>query len=125
MVADSRLQFCYRFFGTYLLQSSFIFLILAQKLGNAADDLILKNCSVNLQVLDAFVLVVNIAYQRMFARILRETIERKLKQPRNDVGPGGVDSLFNPQGEDALDPFFYNIRWIAGSNGLRGAHTRT
>ena len=39
---------CYRYFGTYLLQSSFVFLILARKLGKHADSYIKSNCTANL-----------------------------------------------------------------------------
>ncbi|KAF8853852.1 hypothetical protein BDZ45DRAFT_706805 [Acephala macrosclerotiorum] len=49
LAIDPRLQYIYRYFGTYLLQSSFIFLILAQKLRQAADDLILENLTCSFQ----------------------------------------------------------------------------
>lgn len=126
MVADPHLHYIYRFWGTYMLQSSFIFLILAQKLGTAADELIINNCSTNLQVLDAFVSVVNIDYQRTFARILRETIERKLK--RMPLG-GRLDGVITAEQmtveeEDQLDPFLLQIRWVSGGRGLAGAHSK-
>ncbi|RAL15789.1 uncharacterized protein BO97DRAFT_175414 [Aspergillus homomorphus CBS 101889] len=54
----------YRYFGIYFLQPSFIFLILAQKLGQKSDNLILRNCAINLQVLDKFVLATNMDFQR-------------------------------------------------------------
>lgn len=126
MVADPRLCYLYRFFGTYMLQSSFIFLILAQKLGTAADELILSNCNTNLQVLDAFVSVVNIDYQRTFAKILRQTIERKLK--RTPLG-GRLDGVLTAEQisveeEDQLDPFLLQIRWVTGGKGLAGVHDK-
>jgi hypothetical protein len=69
----------YRYFGTYLLQSSFIFLILARKLGKAADRLILQNCSVNLKVPDTFVQIVNIDYQKKFAGVLRRVLKERFE----------------------------------------------
>ena len=101
-------------------------MILAQKLGTAADELIINNCSTNLQVLDAFVSVVNIDYQRTFARILRETIERKLK--RMPLG-GRLDGVITAEQmtveeEDQLDPFLLQIRWVSGGRGLAGAHSK-
>lgn len=117
LATDSRLHFIYRFFGTYLLQSSFFFLILAQKLGSAADNLILENCSINLRVLDAFVETANIDYQRTFARILRQTMSKILN---GDSEEHLEESDFAPTAEatDGLDPGLLQYRWIEGYSGL-------
>jgi xylanolytic transcriptional activator XlnR len=112
MNVDPHLHYMYRYFGTYLLQSSFIFLILAQKLGKAADNLILENCTINLQVLDTFVQTVNIDYQRTFARVLRETLSTRLDDRSGARGGAG-----NPS-HDELDPVLLQYRWVAGYNGL-------
>ena len=112
MKIDPHLHYMYRYFGTYLLQSSFIFLILAQKLGKAADNLILENCMINLQVLDTFVGTVNIDYQRTFARVLRQTLSRRLDSRSSD----GSDVETPPH--DTIDPALLKYRWIAGYNGL-------
>ncbi|CZR63737.1 uncharacterized protein PAC_13634 [Phialocephala subalpina] len=104
LTIDPHLQFIYRYFGTYLLQSSFIFLILAQKLGQAADNLILENCTINLRVLDTFVQVVNVEYQRTFARVLRQTLSKRFDE--------------NAGENEDLDPALLQYRWVAGYNGL-------
>jgi hypothetical protein len=105
LVVDKSLFLMYRLFGTYLLQLSFFFLILANKLGIGADKLILKNYSINLQVLDAFVKVAGIAYQRIFAGVLRTTLERIVNWDTRD---GGV----------AIDEALMQYRWIGGYHGL-------
>jgi xylanolytic transcriptional activator XlnR len=109
----------YRYFGTYLLQSSFIFLILAQKLGPMSDGLIVDNCTINLQVLDVFARVTNMEYQRVFARTLRETLLNKapLGSPaKNPVAEQASDAPEETQ--QPLDPELLRYRWIAGYNGL-------
>jgi hypothetical protein len=78
LLVDRNLQLCYRYFGTCLLQSGFVFLILAKKLGSEADGYIVETCGANLQALDTFVRTVNIGYQRTFARTLRRTLGRIL-----------------------------------------------
>ena len=111
MQVDPHLHYMYRFFGTYLLQSSFICLVLAQKLGMAADDLILENCMTNLQVLDTFVQTVNIDYQRTFARILRQTLSRRLD---GQYAEGEVENSSYQE----LDPAILKYRWVAGYKGM-------
>jgi hypothetical protein len=101
LVIDKSLFLMYRLFGTYLLQSSFFFLILANKLGSDADKMILKNCSINLQVLDAFVKVADIAYQRTFVGFLRRTLER-IVSGDGDWADGGV----------VIDEELMQYRWI-------------
>ncbi|RDW89167.1 hypothetical protein BP6252_01199 [Coleophoma cylindrospora] len=113
LVADPRLHYMYRYFGTYFLQSSFIFLILAQKLGNAADDLIIKNCTINLQALEAFVQISNISYQRTFAGILRKTL---LDRSQSSEPAQDLESTASKGMDEAILPY----RWVAGSNGLWG-----
>jgi hypothetical protein len=100
----------YRFFGTYFLQSSFIFLILAQKLGRQSDDLILRNCFINLQVLDIFVASTNMDYQRTFAKVLRRALS-------HNMGLGSSTGVHQTVAE--LDPEMLAYRWTSGYRGLR------
>lgn len=106
LIIDKSLFLLYRLFGTYFLQSSFFFLILAKKLDSSLDKLILKNCSVNLQVLKGFVKVVDIKYQRAFVGVLRQTIEMMLSGNAN--GRSGL-----------IDNSLMQYRWIEGYQGLR------
>ncbi|CAK7244555.1 MAG: hypothetical protein STHCBS139747_006097 [Sporothrix thermara] len=73
---DPKLHQCYRFFGTYFLHSSFIFLVLARKLRQSADEYILNSCRTYLRTLEAFATTVNIKYQKTFARVLQDTIQK-------------------------------------------------
>lgn len=113
--ADPKLRFIYRYFGTYLLQSSFIFIILASKLDPAADNhfLILENCTINLRVLDAFVGTVGIEYQRTFTRVLRAILERWQRGEAEDRISGERRDL-----GDGMDPAILKYRWVPGWNGL-------
>lgn len=100
-------------FGTYLLQSSFIFLILAKKLKHLADDYIMRCCETNLCVLDAFVGTVGISYQKTFARVLRETLSKRMSA-ENGSAAGGSGS-----GQDeTFDLEVLKYRWTAGYRGL-------
>lgn len=117
---DPQLSLMYRFFGTYFLQSSFIFLILAQKLGKQSDDLILRNCSINLQVLDMFVAATNMDYQRTFAKLLRRTLSFNMAESSGDSAPS--HSHLTPEltgvPQSSLDPEMLRYRWAPGYTGL-------
>lgn len=114
----------YRYFGTYFLQSSFIFLILAQKLGQQSDSLILRNCAINLQVLDKFVLATNMDYQRTFAELLRKALSHNMERSSQDQGHTYHDRT-SPleEVESHLDPEMLRYRWTPGFTGL-WAHTK-
>jgi xylanolytic transcriptional activator XlnR len=122
MRLDPKLDFMYRYFGTYLLQSSFIFLILAQKLGKQADDLILDTCTANLNMLELFNRVTNIDYQKSFANLLRQTINRTMPERQTDIAvatDGGQDcSQDDSSYEDLLRSELSRYRWTEGYRGL-------
>lgn len=117
---DPQLSLMYRFFGTYFLQSSFIFLILAQKLGKRSDDLILRNCSINLQVLDMFVAATNMDYQRTFAKLLRRALSFNMAESTGDSVPGQDQPTPELTGalQLPLDPEMFRYRWAPGYTGL-------
>jgi hypothetical protein len=119
LAVDPHLHVCYRFFGTYLLQSSFLFLILAQKLGNSADDYIFDNVRTHLHALEAFVRTVNIGYQRTFARVLRRTLAKYSRENGHAEGSrsASVSGLEDPW-VDEFDPEMLKYRWTAGYSGL-------
>ncbi|KAK5062008.1 hypothetical protein LTR44_003383 [Exophiala sp. CCFEE 6388] len=100
--SDPELSLMSRLFGTYLLQASFIFLFLARKLPQTSKSIIIENCEVNMTALEVIAKKTNMEYQRHFARLLQQTIERDMNEQDEDLG------------EDLL-----RYRWIAGHNGLR------
>ncbi|CAK7217093.1 hypothetical protein SCUCBS95973_003034 [Sporothrix curviconia] len=115
---DPKLQCCYRMFGTYFLHSSFIFLVLARKLRQSADDYILNSCRTYLRTLEAFAATVNIKYQKTFARVLQDTISKCVEaQNQQQQLPDGSRIVAAPA-DDWLDPEILNYRWTAGHGGL-------
>lgn len=114
MAADPNLDLMYRYFGTYLLQSAFVFLVLARKLHHPSDSLILDNCAINLRLLDRFAQITNIDYQRVFAQALRRTIERCLAVSADTT----AEEEGWPESEQELDDEILQYRWTAGQRGL-------
>ncbi|KAJ5291303.1 hypothetical protein N7478_000554 [Penicillium angulare] len=114
LLVDPRLCLMYRFFGTYFLQSTFIFLILAQKLGRQSDKLIMRNCAINLEVLDKFVAITNMDYQHTFAKFIRRALSYNMGNvtPENEMQINNL--LFQP-----LDAEILPYRWIPGHRGLQ------
>lgn len=112
LTVDPHLSLMYRYYGTYFLQSCFIFLILAQKLGRQSDSLIISNCATNLEVLDKFILTTNMDYQHDFARLLRKVLYDLIQHPAS--GETEVQEDIQP----SLDPEMLRYRWIPGFKGL-------
>lgn len=108
----------YRYFGTYFLQSSFIFLILAQKLGQNSDGLILRNCAINLQVLDKFVLTTNMDYQRTFAQLLRKALSSNVEHSSSILPDSRDSDVPFHELPIRLDQEMMRYRWIPGFTGL-------
>lgn len=112
LMVDPHLTLMYRYYGTYFLQSCFIFLILAQKLGRQSDGLIIGNCAINLEVLDKFILTTNMDYQHDFAKLLRKVLSDLIQHPTSEKS----DLLAVAQ--SSLDPEMLRYRWIPGFKGL-------
>ncbi|EEA26285.1 hypothetical protein PMAA_073610 [Talaromyces marneffei ATCC 18224] len=109
---DPHLSLMYRYYGTYFLQSCFIFLILAQKLGRQSDDLIISNCAINLEVLDKFILTTNMDYQHDFAKLLRKVLSDLIQHPTSK------EPELEEAAQSSLDPEMLRYRWIPGFKGL-------
>jgi hypothetical protein len=118
MMVDPKLDLMCRYFGTYLLQSSFIFLVLGQKLGNQADGIVLGTCIVNLKVLDLFVAVTNMDYQKGFAQLLRQTIARANPEQGPDTEGGSPWSDNDASYHDHIELELSRYRWAPGFRGL-------
>ena len=101
---DPRLHILYRLFGTYFLQASFIFMILAKKL--RADPLILDNCSSNLNALDVVAKRSNIKYRRDFANVLRKIMSDRISSS-NDASQLNI-----------FEPELKQYRWTGGHSVL-------
>jgi hypothetical protein len=118
LATDTHLQYIYRYFGTYLLQSSFVFLLLATKLAKTADGLIYENCRTNLRALEMFVQVANIRYQRTFARVMRQVLA---KIGDTSIAEDDIDGI-SPDSATGVDkdipPDLLLYRWTAGNSGL-------
>jgi hypothetical protein len=63
MEIDPDLQLFFRVFGTYHLQASFFFIMLAHKLGTLADEQVMKVCEINLKALMIFARTARAEYQ--------------------------------------------------------------
>jgi hypothetical protein len=63
MEFDPDLQLFFRVFGTYHLQASFFFIMLAHKLGTLADEQVMKVCEINLKALMIFARTARAEYQ--------------------------------------------------------------
>ncbi|KAK0387014.1 hypothetical protein NLU13_5328 [Sarocladium strictum] len=118
VIVDPKLDFMCRYFGTYLLQSSFIFLILAQKLGNHADNVVLGTCVVNLKVLELFVGLTNMDYQKGFAQLLRQTIARAMPDQNFETDGGSPWSDNEASYQNHVDFELSRYRWVPGFRGL-------
>ncbi|KAH8659775.1 hypothetical protein BX600DRAFT_513447 [Xylariales sp. PMI_506] len=123
--SDPKLHVCNRLFGTYLLHSSFIFLILAKKLRHSADAYILSCCHTNQRSLDAFAATVNISYQKTFARVLQDTISNCLeaREEQMDIttdrpAAAEVEEPLDATAEEVFGPGLSKYRWAPGFNGL-------
>ena len=97
-----------------MVQSSFIFLILARKFGSISDQLILDHCAINLQILDIFVQNSNMSYQRDFAKILRRTLSKSVV----DRSSGVAHASASGGDVEPFDPELLQYRWTAGYSGL-------
>jgi hypothetical protein len=66
-----------------------------------------------------FVQVVNIRYQRTFARLLRQVLSKKVDSTVAAEGEIDIDSPSSMEGEDKdIPPDILLYRWTAGHTGL-------
>lgn len=74
----------------------------------------MRNCAINLQVLDKFVATTNMDYQHTFAKFIRRALSYNMGQPSSE------DDIHvdNPLAV-SLDPESLPYRWIPGYRGLQ------
>ncbi|KAJ5097385.1 hypothetical protein N7456_008106 [Penicillium angulare] len=86
----------------------------ANKLGRHSDKLIMRNCAINLEVLDKFVATTNMDYQHTFAKFIRRALSYNMGNaaPENEMQ---INNLVS----QPLDPEILPYRWIPGHRGLQ------
>ncbi|KAF2164966.1 hypothetical protein M409DRAFT_67650 [Zasmidium cellare ATCC 36951] len=71
---DPDLSFMPFFFGIYLLQGSFLLLLIADKLGSEASPSVVKACETIVRAHEACVVTLNTEYQRNFRKVMRSAL---------------------------------------------------
>lgn len=71
---DPGLEFMPFFFGIYLLQGSFLLLLIADKLQSEASPSVVRACETIVRAHEASVVTLNTEYQRNFSRVMRSAL---------------------------------------------------
>jgi len=71
---DEGLEFMPFFFGVYLLQGSFLLLLIADKLGVEASGRVIGACEGVVRAIEACVVTLNTEYQRNFRKVMRSAL---------------------------------------------------
>ncbi|KAI9870046.1 MAG: hypothetical protein M1823_008867, partial [Watsoniomyces obsoletus] len=64
------------FFGIYLLQGSFLLLLIADKLQGEANPNIVRACEVIVRAHEACIVTLNTEYQRNFRKVMRSALQQ-------------------------------------------------
>ncbi|KAK3077107.1 hypothetical protein LTS18_011198 [Coniosporium uncinatum] len=83
---DPDLSFMPFFFGIYLLQSSFLLLLIADKLGGDASPSVVKACETIVRAHEACVVTLNTEYQRNFRKVMRSALAQVRGRMLEDIG---------------------------------------
>ncbi|EUC35362.1 hypothetical protein COCCADRAFT_90908 [Bipolaris zeicola 26-R-13] len=73
---DPDLSFMPFFFGIYLLQGSFLLLLIADKLQGDANPKIVRACEVIVRAHEACIVTLNTEYQRNFRKVMRSALQQ-------------------------------------------------
>ncbi|KAF1939060.1 hypothetical protein EJ02DRAFT_267009 [Clathrospora elynae] len=73
---DPDLSFMPFFFGIYLLQGSFLLLLIADKLQGEANPNIVRACEVIVRAHEACIVTLNTEYQRNFRKVMRSALQQ-------------------------------------------------
>jgi hypothetical protein len=104
---DPDLSFMPFFFGIYLLQGSFLLLLIADKLQGEANPNIVRACEVIVRAHEACIVTLNTEYQRNFRKVMRSA----LQQVR---GRGMSEHVAQQHRREMLSLY----RWIGDGSGL-------
>lgn len=83
---DPGLEFMPFFFGIYLLQGSFLLLLIADKLQLEASPSVVKACETIIRAHEACVVTLNTEYQRNFSRVMRSALAQVRGRVPEDLG---------------------------------------
>ncbi|KAI9167204.1 Xylanolytic transcriptional activator xlnR [Paramyrothecium foliicola] len=83
---DPGLEFMPFFFGIYLLQGSFLLLLIADKLQLEASPSVVKACETIVRAHEACVVTLNTEYQRKFSKVMRSALAQVRGRVPEDLG---------------------------------------
>lgn len=83
---DPGLEFMPFFFGVYLLQGSFLLLLIADKLQVEASPSVVKACETIVRAHEACVVTLNTEYQRNFRKVMRSALAQVKGRVPEDFG---------------------------------------
>ncbi|KIH88893.1 transcriptional activator xlnR [Sporothrix brasiliensis 5110] len=83
---DPGLEFMPFFFGIYLLQGSFLLLLIADKLQLEASTRVVRACETIIRAHEACVVTLNTEYQRNFSRVMRSALAQVRGRVPEDLG---------------------------------------
>ncbi|KFZ10464.1 hypothetical protein V502_08112 [Pseudogymnoascus sp. VKM F-4520 (FW-2644)] len=83
---DPGLEFMPFFFGVYLLQGSFLLLLIADKLQSEASPSVVKACETIVRAHEACVVTLNTEYQRNFRKVMRSALAQVRGRLPEDIG---------------------------------------
>ncbi|KAF7556367.1 hypothetical protein G7046_g6315 [Stylonectria norvegica] len=83
---DPGLEFMPFFFGIYLLQGSFLLLLIADKLQSEASPSVVKACETIVRAHEACVVTLNTEYQRNFSKVMRSALAQVRGRVPEDLG---------------------------------------
>ncbi|KAI7251458.1 Xylanolytic transcriptional activator, partial [Hortaea werneckii] len=83
---DPDISFMPFFFGIYLLQGSFLLLLIADKLQGEASPSVVKACETIVRAHEACVVTLNTEYQRNFRKVMRSALAQVRGRLPEDFG---------------------------------------
>ncbi|KAI8632114.1 fungal-specific transcription factor domain-containing protein [Xylariaceae sp. FL1651] len=83
---DPGLEFMPFFFGIYLLQGSFLLLLIADKLQLEASASVVRACETIIRAHEACVVTLNTEYQRNFSKVMRSALAQVRGRVPEDLG---------------------------------------
>ncbi|KAI1435354.1 fungal-specific transcription factor domain-containing protein [Xylaria sp. CBS 124048] len=83
---DPGLEFMPFFYGIYLLQGSFLLLLIADKLQGEASPSVVRACETIIRAHEACVVTLNTEYQRNFSRVMRSALAQVRGRVPEDLG---------------------------------------
>ncbi|KAJ4156900.1 hypothetical protein NW754_008538 [Fusarium falciforme] len=83
---DPGLEFMPFFFGIYLLQGSFLLLLIADKLQSEASPSVAKACETIVRAHEACVVTLSTEYQRKFSKVMRSALAQVRGRVPEDLG---------------------------------------